>query len=209
MKSGLRKRTTRRRKPTPNRPTNRKADAKTIYRKFQARTDIQADKTPLKDLVAQLSKRHGIPIRLDEPAFKKAGIALDVPVTASIKNFTLNAALQHVLKDLKLHHIVKDGVVLVTTGEEQAVPEEEVEAAEKPVAVPAPRVLEAVRRRWWKSWSTPRPTPRPWRRWKNNLRAASARPSQASFVSWPASASRPRSSWTASATFSKNIGRTW
>ncbi len=122
-----------------------KADAKTIYRKFQARTDIQADKTPLKDLVAQLSKRHGIPIRLDEPAFKKAGIALDVPVTASIKNFTLNAALQHVLKDLKLHHVVKDGVVLVTTGEEQAVPEAEIEAAERPVAVPAARVVRPAR----------------------------------------------------------------
>jgi hypothetical protein len=120
-----------------------KADAKAIYRKFQARTDIQADKTPLKEVVARLSKRHGIPIRLDEPAFKKAGIALDVPVTASIKNFTLNAALNHVLKDLKLHHVVKDGVILVTTGAEAVQAEEEVDVV-KPVPLPAAKAVRVM-----------------------------------------------------------------
>ncbi len=122
-----------------------KADAKTIFRKLQARTDIKADKTPLKDVVAQLSKRHGIPIRLDEATLKQAGITVNVPVTASIKNFTLNAALNQVLKDLKLHHVVKDGAIVVTAGDVPVrVEEDEPAIVNRPVPVAAPRMVRAV-----------------------------------------------------------------
>jgi len=122
-----------------------KVDAKTIFRKLNARTDIKADKTPLNEVVAQLSKRHGIPIKLDEAALKKAGVTLNVPITASIKNFTLSAALNQILKDLKLHHGVKDGVLLITAGDEPVrVDEEEAEVVNPPVRVLAPRIVRAA-----------------------------------------------------------------
>src|SRR5205807_3337479 len=53
-------------------------------------------------------------------ALKKAGVALDTPITASFKNFTLNVALHHLLKDLGLHHVVANGEILITAGTEPA-----------------------------------------------------------------------------------------
>jgi hypothetical protein len=99
----------------------RKVDDQTIRRKLQAaRADLKVDKVPLAEVVAQFEKKHGIPIRLDEAALKKAGVALDTPITASFKNFTLNAALHHLLKDLGLHHVVANGEILITAGAEPA-----------------------------------------------------------------------------------------
>jgi hypothetical protein len=85
-----------------------------LKQKLAARTDIDARKLPLEDAVKLLSLRHGIPIRLDKEGLKKAGVAADVPITASIRNFTLNAALAKILEDHKLHHILQDGAIVIT-----------------------------------------------------------------------------------------------
>ena len=99
----------------------RKIDDQTIRRKLQAaRADLKVEKTPLSEVVAQLEKKHAIPIRLDEAALKKAGVALDTPITASLKNVTLNAALNQLLKDLALLHVVKNGEILITARVEAA-----------------------------------------------------------------------------------------
>lgn len=88
-----------------------------IERKLLAHTDIRADKLPLEDFVKLLSQRHQVPIRLDETALKKAGVAPDVPVTATIRNFTLAAALGSVLRDLKLGHSIDAEAGAIVIGE--------------------------------------------------------------------------------------------
>src|SRR5262245_42032952 len=62
----------------------KRLDARAMIRKLQARTDVRADKTPLKQIVAQLSKQHDVVIQLDEAALKKAGVEPDEPLTATI-----------------------------------------------------------------------------------------------------------------------------
>jgi hypothetical protein len=94
------------------------ADVPTIRRKLQARTDLKVDKVPLKEVIAQLAKRHSIPIRIDENSLKKAQIAVDTPITASIKGLTLNATLRQVLKDLHLSHDLKDGAIVISADAE-------------------------------------------------------------------------------------------
>lgn len=117
--------------------TVEKPDARTILKALQARANVTAEKTPLKDVVAQLAKEHDVSIILDVESFKKAGITVNIPVTATIKNFTLNAALRHILKDLKLHHSVKDGAVVIAAGPP---PEAEIAAGEAAAdEAPAPR----------------------------------------------------------------------
>ncbi len=94
------------------------ADVPTIRRKLQARTDLKVDKVPLKEVIAQLAKRHSIPIRIDESSLKKAQIAVDTPITASIKGLTLNASLRQILKDLHLSHDLKDGAIVISADAE-------------------------------------------------------------------------------------------
>jgi hypothetical protein len=89
-------------------------DRRTMIRKLADPAEIRADKTPLKDVLAKLSKQHGVPIQIDEAALKNAGVVPDVPVTATIKNLTLRAALGQLLKDQKLRYVNKDGVLVVT-----------------------------------------------------------------------------------------------
>src|SRR5262249_2437275 len=97
-------------KPEGVKPLDRKA----MIRKLADPAEIRADKTPLKDVLAKLSKQHNVPIQIDDAALKNAGVATDVPITATIKNLTLRAALTQLMKDLKLRHTAKDGVIVVT-----------------------------------------------------------------------------------------------
>jgi len=102
-----------------------KLEAKIIQRKLRARTDLAVDKLPLQEVVKKLAEFHEIPIRLDKQGLKKAKVELDAPVTVNIQNYTLSAALKHILKDFGLHFGVVDGAVLITNTppepEEQAV----------------------------------------------------------------------------------------
>lgn len=120
----------------------KKLDQRAMLRKLQTRTDVKASKTPLIEVIAQLSKQHGVPIRLDIPALKKSGVTANALVTVSIKNFTLNAALNRILKDLGLHHVVRDGEIVVTAGVE---PGEEAEVAAEPLP-PQARPVRALAR---------------------------------------------------------------
>ncbi len=97
----------------------KKLDPRAMIRKLQAPTNVSFDKTPLKDVVAQLSKKHGVVIRLDEAALKRARVSPDTPITATIKNLTLNAALGQLLKGLKLRHVSKDGQIVITSDVEE------------------------------------------------------------------------------------------
>jgi hypothetical protein len=105
----------------------KKVDNRKLQRKLQARTDLKVEDLPLKDVVKKLADLHEIPIRLDEDALKKAGVAPDKPITAAIENFTLSLSLKHILKDLNLHFGVVDGEIVI--GNEPPQPVAEVRAA--------------------------------------------------------------------------------
>src|SRR5262245_38444178 len=76
--------------------------AGTLHQKLARRTDIEADRVPLEKLMADLSKEHGITIRLDEAALERAGVSVDARVTLSAKNVQLRVGLARVLRRLKL-----------------------------------------------------------------------------------------------------------
>ena len=93
---------------------------------------MKVDKVPLQEVVKKLSDFHEVPIRLDPDALKKANVSLDAPVTVTIENYTLSAALKHVLKDFGLHFGPIDGVIVITNTPPEPEPGEPVT-----VAVPA------------------------------------------------------------------------
>ena len=93
----------------------KRLDGPAMFRKLRSPANFTFDKTPLKDVAAQISKRQDVVIRLDDAALKRANVAPDTPVTATIKNLTLNAALEQILKGLKLRHVAKNGQLVITS----------------------------------------------------------------------------------------------
>ncbi len=70
-------------------------------------TSVQCKDVPLKDLATYLADKHGIVFVLS-PAVKG-----DTPITCLYKDVKLRAALDGVLRQLKLGFRVKDGMVLI------------------------------------------------------------------------------------------------
>jgi len=93
-----------------------------ISRKLLSPADIQADKKPLAKFAEDLAKQYEIPIRLDEPALKAAGVAINAPVTAEIKKGSLGQALSKVLKEHKLRWELRDSEVVITGAAKVAAP---------------------------------------------------------------------------------------
>jgi hypothetical protein len=98
-----------------------------ISRKLLSPADIQADKKPLATFAADVAKQYEIPLRVDDKALKAAGVAVDVPITTSIKKGTLGQALSKALKEHKLRWEMRDTEVVITAGAKVA------EAAKAPV----------------------------------------------------------------------------
>jgi hypothetical protein len=73
---------------------------------------------PLEKLLADLSTHYGLPIVVDTRHLEEAGIAPDTPVTKRFAPMPLASVLRHVLRELDLTFMVRDGAVLVTTPEE-------------------------------------------------------------------------------------------
>ena len=103
-----------------------KLDPQVIESKLRAKTDITTEKLSLKDVLKKLSELHEVPIEFDEAGLKKAGIAVDKPVTVAVRNYTLSAALNHILKGYGLHHAVKDGALVIEVGDEPQQPDVEI-----------------------------------------------------------------------------------
>ncbi|MBC8873208.1 MAG: hypothetical protein H8E44_27555 [Planctomycetes bacterium] len=89
-----------------------------IYLALQQETSFSFTETPLEKVASTLATQHKIPIYLDRRALEDVGIGSDVPITRSVKNQTLSAALREMLRDLELRHVVSDEVLLITTPEE-------------------------------------------------------------------------------------------
>lgn len=89
-----------------------------IFRALGQPTRFEFIRTPLADAVTFLADHHDIPIRLDEPQLRAAGIAGDAPVTKSYRGITLHSVLRLVLGQLALTYVLRDDALVITTEEE-------------------------------------------------------------------------------------------
>jgi hypothetical protein len=78
-------------------------------------TEIACEKTPLRQLVEELKKRHKIEIQLDAAGLRDAGVAADTPVTKHLSNISLGAALRLILGELECGYTIHNEVLLITS----------------------------------------------------------------------------------------------
>lgn len=86
---------------------------------LESPTLIQFTDTPLTEAIAYLEDYHKIDVAIDEKALHDAGIGLDTPLTFSINGSALKSALWLLLRPIELSYVVRDGVLLITTPDEE------------------------------------------------------------------------------------------
>ncbi len=101
----------------------RSAAERAIERALLETTALSFVETPLNDVVSYLENEHLIPIVIDIKAIEEIALSPDTPVTAHISGIKLRSAINHVLRDIGLTHIINNEMLLITTPEvaEQAV----------------------------------------------------------------------------------------
>lgn len=77
-------------------------------------TSLDVKEQPLRDVLKYLGDRHEIYFVLDQATLRKAGVAIDSPVTRSFSGITLRSALKLLLNDRDLTYVVGNGVIEVT-----------------------------------------------------------------------------------------------
>ena len=91
----------------------------TIHQSLRAKLDenVNADfnDTPLESAVQQLATQVKADMRLDVPALREVRIRNREPVTLKLENRSLKTVLQVLLADLELTHILRDGVLWITS----------------------------------------------------------------------------------------------
>ncbi|HVW00455.1 MAG TPA: hypothetical protein VHB77_08945 [Planctomycetaceae bacterium] len=78
-------------------------------------TEVDFVDTPLRDGLEYLANLHNIRILPDKPKLQAEGVAMDTPVSISLKGVTLESALDLLLSPLQLDFFVEGGVLRVTT----------------------------------------------------------------------------------------------
>lgn len=73
---------------------------------------------PLEDVVDFLADIHQIPVLIDTVALEDIGLMSDVEVKLVIKKLSLHHALTLLLRPHDLSYVVRDGALLITSGEE-------------------------------------------------------------------------------------------
>ncbi len=88
---------------------------KAILKAFQEETSIEFVDTPLADILDYLSHKHRIPIILDGPALKEAGVEGSTPITRNLSGIPLRSALEIVLDELQLKWVIYHDVLMITS----------------------------------------------------------------------------------------------
>jgi hypothetical protein len=104
--------------------SNRRAQARSA-RETAAQLDVQLDRVmslevkdvPLRKVLAQLAKEHGVTIDVDAAALANVGIVRDPPVTIAMRDVTLREGLRRIADSFAepLVAVPRSGRVLVTT----------------------------------------------------------------------------------------------
>jgi hypothetical protein len=88
-----------------------------IEKALRSPTRMEFQDTPLNEVVAYLTRLHGVSIKLDRRAMDEASIATDQPVTIDLGGASLEAALDLMLGDLGLTWTIDCEVLVITTPE--------------------------------------------------------------------------------------------
>jgi hypothetical protein len=89
-----------------------------ILKALEEKTVVEFVETPLQDAFEYLQKKHKIEIQLDKKALDDAGLGTDTPMTRSLKDVSLRAALRLLLKEYDLTFVIDNEVLLITTIDE-------------------------------------------------------------------------------------------
>lgn len=91
--------------------------AKAIERQLSNPLSISFDSTPLNQVLNELRDYHGINIVTDKPALDEAGVSLESPISIKLDRISLRSALNLILHQVRLTHVIRDEVLMVTTEE--------------------------------------------------------------------------------------------
>jgi len=82
------------------------------------RGSVDFVESPLRDVVAELSRQFQIPIVLAVKKMEEASVSPDAPVTKQVEDLSLESILSLILRDLELEYSIRDEVLLITTPED-------------------------------------------------------------------------------------------
>ncbi len=100
--------------PAKARPDASAAES-ALLKKLQVPTEFAFEATPLKDALAALATKHGVPIVLHHKGLSESGVADDVPVTRTVRGVSLETALNRLLRDHQLVWVLRHEVIDVTS----------------------------------------------------------------------------------------------
>jgi HAAS domain-containing protein len=105
--------------PEKPRRISRPTAAAVIEEKLNKPTTLEVVEMPLKDVVLFLAETHQIPIVLKIKKLEEASVAVDTPITKSLRGIRLATALDLILDDLELAYYISE-VLVITTPEDTA-----------------------------------------------------------------------------------------
>ena len=88
---------------------------KVIQRRLSTPVTVSFEGAPLSEVINHLRDVEGISIRLDQPALQAEGISLDSPISIKLEQVSLKSALNLILHQVHLTHVIKDEVLEITT----------------------------------------------------------------------------------------------
>lgn len=94
---------------------NRTAKELAIDDALRKTVTLQYEQTPLASVLKDLATQSGIDIVLDPEGFNDSGVNTNTPVTIDVDGIMLKSALNLILEQLHLIHVVRDEVLKITT----------------------------------------------------------------------------------------------
>jgi len=88
-----------------------------IESKLLTPVNLNFENTPLKQVIDDLRELHALNIYIDTPALQSQGTSLDSPITIRLDQVSLKAALNMILREVRLTYVIKDEVLQITTKE--------------------------------------------------------------------------------------------
>lgn len=98
----------------PGETTEETADRMRVEAALARKVDVKFDKTPLSEVAAWVHKQSGVEVEVDGEALKASGIPLNTPITLSLHQISLRAALRRALRQVHLVYRIQHGKLLFT-----------------------------------------------------------------------------------------------
>jgi hypothetical protein len=102
-------------KPKPYSGPKLQGGEEAILKALKEETSIDCTNSPLKDVLQYFSEKHRIPVRMDSPALKEAGVEECAPITCKLSGIPLRSALGIILDDLQLVWTIDNDVLTITS----------------------------------------------------------------------------------------------